>query len=95
MKLFGGESTLHKYSRCEIVKHDSGLQEIIIFFNLTCYFYYFRKSCLILYFASFHKAFKVAEKFVSESNFCDLESGFGAHKSFLSNISLRVAMTFS
>lgn len=32
MKLFGSENTLHKYSRCEIIKHDSGLQEILIFF---------------------------------------------------------------
>lgn len=79
MTLFGGESTFHKYSMCEIVNHDSDLQSIIIFKNLTCYFYYFRKSCLFLFFASFHKAFKLAEEFVIlESKFCDLESEFGA-----------------
>lgn len=33
----------HKCSVCEIIKHDSGLQGIIIHLNLTCYCYYSRK----------------------------------------------------
>lgn len=78
----------------------SDLHGIIIFLILTGYFYYFRKSFLILYFVSFHKAFKLAEKFVIlESNFCDLESEFGAQSipmwTITSTISLRIAISFS